>query len=98
MRKKKRAKPAWWKSSYFWITGILVLIAIYGFVTSPSAIADPSQTNSGPRSPGEIRTLAAGIALPLLYLGAAVLMGFNAVLSHRQYVAQYRAEQEEKEP
>lgn len=97
MSGKKRGKPAWWKSSYFWITGILLVIAVYGFAMGPSTIADTGQSNSGPLSPDNSRDVAADIRLPLLYLGAALLMAFNGIISHRQYVAQYHAEQEQEQ-
>jgi len=93
--KKKRAKPAWWKSSYFWISAILIVISAYGFAMGPSRIADPGQSNSGPVSSENLREVASGLDLPFLYLAAALLMAFNGVLSHRQYVEHYKAEQEQ---
>jgi len=97
MKKKRHAKPAWWKSSYFWITGALILISAYGFAAGPSKIADPGQTDSHPVSVDDPRTLAGASSLPWFYLGAAVLMGLNGVISHRQYVAMYNAERAAQE-
>jgi hypothetical protein len=94
MKGKKHPRPAWWKSSYFWITGALLFISIYGFAAGPSRIADPGQSDSKPQSLKDPRDLDGTTTLPLLYLGAAVLMGFNGIISHRQYVAMYKAEQE----
>jgi hypothetical protein len=94
MARKKHAKPSWWKSSYFWITGALLIIACYGFAKGPKTIADPGQSDTRPQNVRESRDLDGSSALPFLYLGAAVLMGLNGVISHRQYVAQYKAEQE----
>ena len=94
MARKKHPKPAWWKSSYFWITGALLLIAVWGLAAGPNTIADPGQTDTRPKNVLETRNLDGSSALPYLYLCAAVIMGLNGVLSHRQYVAQYKAEQE----
>lgn len=97
MKKKKLATPHWWKSSYFWITAALVLIGAYGFAMGPATIADPGQTDSKPAKDGDPRTVHGDSNLPWLYLGAALLMGFNGIVSHRQYVAQYNQEHNAEE-
>jgi hypothetical protein len=74
---KKIPKPAWWKNTYFWISGILLLLALIGlpFLGGDRAIRDPGQKREG--------------FLWLLYLGAAAIMFVNGWLSHRQTVQYY---------
>jgi hypothetical protein len=74
---KKLPKPAWWKNTYFWISGILLILAIVGlpFLGGDRSIRDPGQKREG--------------MLWLLYLGAAAIMFVNGWLSHRQTVQYY---------
>lgn len=77
MSQKKLPKPAWYKNTYFWIGGLLFVLAIVGlpFVGGDHAIRDPGQKPEG--------------HLWLLYLTAAVVMIVNGVISHKQTVQQY---------
>lgn len=71
-------KPAWYKNTYFWIAGILTIIAIVGlpFVGGAEAIRDPGQKREG--------------GLVLIYLGGALVMLVNGLLSHQQTLRAYR--------
>lgn len=77
MREKKLPKPAWYKNTYFWIAGILVIIVIVGlpFFAGEEAIRDPGQRREG--------------GLVLIYLGGALVMFLNGWISHRQTVMHY---------
>lgn len=77
MSEKPLPKPVWWKNTYFWIAGILLVVAIYGlpFLGGENAIRDPGQKREG--------------GLVVLYLAAAVVMLVNGWLSHRQTVLHY---------
>lgn len=77
MREKKLPKPAWYKNTYFWISGILMIIAIAGlpFLAGEEAIRDPGQRREG--------------GLSLIYLGGALVMFINGWISHRQTVMHY---------
>ena len=75
-QKKPMAKPTWSKNTFFWIAGVLVLLALAGIAFGDRAIRDPGQK-------------AEHIPLFLLYLAAAAIMGVNGVLSHRQTLQQY---------
>ena len=74
---KPLPKPVWWKNTYFWIAGILFVLAIYGlpFLGGENSIRDPGQKREG--------------GLVVLYLAAAVAMLVNGWLSHRQTVHHY---------
>ncbi len=78
-QKKPMAKPTWSKNTFFWIAGILVLLALVGIVFGDRAIRDPGQK-------------AEHIPLFVLYLLAAIIMGVNGVLSHRQTLQQHDEE------
>jgi hypothetical protein len=75
---KPLAKPAWYKNTYFWIAGVLLVLAIIGmpFLGGDAVIRDPGQKREG--------------WLFLLYLGAAAVMLINGYISHRQTVQHYR--------
>ena len=77
MSSKKISKPAWYKNTYFWIAGILVIIGIIGmpFFAGENAIRDPGQKREG--------------GLVLLYFVGAAIMLINGLLSHRQTVQAY---------
>jgi hypothetical protein len=81
----KAAKPAWYKNTYFWIAAILFLIGVAGlpFLLGPEAIRDPGQRREG--------------GLTLIYLGGAVVMLVNGLLSHKQTVLHYQEAQEGEE-
>jgi len=79
-RKKSLPRPVWYKNTYFWIAGILLILSVIGlpFVGGDHAIRDPGQKRES--------------GLYLLYFGAAVIMLVNGYLSHRQTVQQYEEE------
>lgn len=79
MSKKPPAPPRWWKNTYFWIAGILVVIGTAGLIAGSSAVRDPGQR---PES-----------NLPLIYFGAAVVMFLNGYLSHKLTVQHYDEQQ-----
>lgn len=85
MSRKPPAKPVWWKNTYFWIAGILLIVGIIGlpFLGGDHAIRDPGQKREG--------------MLWLLYFVAAVVMFVNGWLSHRQTVQLYRETVESEE-
>lgn len=80
MSQKKTPKPVWWKNTYFWLSGILFLLAIWGlpFLGGDNAIRDPGQKREE--------------NLFVLYFVAAIVMLVGGVLSHRQTVHQYEEE------
>lgn len=79
-QKKSLPKPVWYKNTYFWIAGILLLLGLIGlpFAGGDDAIRDPGQKREG--------------SLYLLYLVASVVMLVNGILSHRQTIQQYEEE------
>ena len=82
MRQKKPAgKPVWTKNTFFWIAGVLVLLALVGlpFLGGDKAIRDPGQKLEK-------------MPLFILYVVAAAVMAVNGVLSHRQTVQQHAEE------
>lgn len=82
MSQKPLPKPVWYKNTYFWIAGILLVIAILGlpFFLGGEAIRDPGQKREG--------------YLVLIYLVGAAVMLVNGVLSHRQTVQHYEESKE----
>ena len=78
-QKKPAGKPVWTKNTFFWIAGILVLLAILGIVFGDKAIRDPGQKIEK-------------IPLFVLYVVAAIVMAVNGVLSHRQTLQQHAEE------
>jgi hypothetical protein len=79
-QKKPLPKPAWHKNTYFWIAGLLLLLAIVGlpFLGGDRAIRDPGQKRED--------------HLYLLYLLASAIMFVNGTISHRQTVQHYKEE------
>jgi hypothetical protein len=77
-RKRQPTKPVWFKNTYFWIAGILFILAVIGAVSGDQAIRDPGQKREG--------------GLYLLYFVASVVMLVNGWLSHRQTVQQFEEE------
>jgi hypothetical protein len=77
VREKKIPKPAWYKNTYFWIAGILLIIGIFGlpFLAGPEAIRDPGQRREN--------------GLTFIYFGGSLLMLINGWLSHKQTVQHY---------
>lgn len=82
MSKKPIKNPAAYLNTYFWIAGILFLLAILGLVAGPDVIRDPGQTDEN--------------GLPLIYLGGAVIMLINGILSHRHTVQLYNEQKEQE--
>ena len=78
-QKKPAGKPVWTKNTFFWIAGILVLLAILGIVFGDKAIRDPGQKLEK-------------IPPFILYLVSAIVMAVNGVLSHRQTLQQHAEE------
>lgn len=76
--KKPLPEPKWWKNTFFWISGILVIIGFIGlpFFGGDQAIRDPGQLPEN--------------NLVLIYWLAAVIMLVNGVLSHRNTVIEYQ--------
>lgn len=83
MREKQIPKPAWYKNTYFWISGLLVIVAIVGVVFGQDSIRDPGQKHEN--------------GLVLMYLGGAAIMAVNGWLSHRQTVLHYNEQMEKAE-
>lgn len=79
-RKKPAGKPVWTKNTFFWIAGVLVLLAVTGVIFGHEVIRDPGQK------------LEKKIPLSILYLVAAIVMVINGVLSHRQTLQQFAEE------
>jgi hypothetical protein len=81
--KKKLTKPAWYKNTYFWIALILFGVGVLGlpFLGGDELIRDPGQRRES--------------NLYLLYLGAAVVMLVNGIVSHRQTIQQFQEENKE---
>ena len=79
-QKKPAPKPVWYKNTYFWIGGILLLVGILGLITGDNTIRDPGQKRES--------------GLGLFYLGAAVVMILNGWMSHRQTELAYQEELE----
>ncbi|MFZ4506225.1 MAG: hypothetical protein ACOYON_00835 [Fimbriimonas sp.] len=79
-QKKNPPQPAWWKNTYFWISGLLFALAIVGLppLGGDSAIRDPGQKPE--------------TSLWVLYAIASVVMLVNGWISHRQTVAAYEEE------
>ena len=75
MSKKPLTKPVAALNTYFWIAGILFILGIVGFIRGQDAIRDPGQIDED--------------GLALIYLGGAVVMLINGILSHRHTVQLY---------
>ncbi len=71
-------------NTYFWIAGILFIVALWGVVRGPSAIRDPGQKREDQ------------LVIWLYFVGAIVMYG-NGWLSHRQTVQAYNEAQEKAE-
>lgn len=72
---KKHSRPVWWKNTYFWIGGLLVVVAIVGLFAGDGSIRDPGQKREG--------------GLVWFYAGAAALMIINGLVSHWQTLRHY---------
>lgn len=81
MAQKTPSKPAWWKNTFFWFAGALLLLAIWGLVSGEAVIRDPGQVREG--------------GLVLIYLGGAAVMLVHGFISHQQAVQHYEEAQED---
>lgn len=79
-QKQPSPKPVWWKNTYFWISAILLILAIIGLPMfgGDAAIRDPGQKPEG--------------RLWVLYGVAAVVMFLGGYISHAQTVQAYNEE------
>lgn len=75
MSERPVPKPVWYKNTYFWIAGILLIVALVGMIAGQETIRDPGQKREG--------------GLALYYFTASVLMLVNGLLSHWQTVQHY---------
>lgn len=80
-KEKKHPRPVWWKNTFFWFAGVLLILAVYGLVRGEETIRDPGQVREG--------------GLTLIYLCGAVLMAVNGALTHSQAVRAFAEAQEE---
>jgi len=80
----------WWKNTFFWIAGSLVLLGLWGLIGGESVIRDPGQIQES--------------GLVWIYFGGALLMLVNGYLTHAQAVQAYdelgivHADREEPRP
>ena len=72
---RPHAKPVWWKNTFFWFAAILFVLAVVGAIFGERSIRDPGQVRE------------AGLAW--IYLGGAVAMLVNGLLTHSQAVRTY---------
>ena len=75
MSQKKLSVPVWWKNTYFWISALLFIIAMYGLVRGQETIRDPGQRRED--------------GLVWFYFAASAIMLINGLLSHRATVKHY---------
>ncbi len=78
--KKPLPVPVWYKNTYFWIAGILFILAIIGlpFLGGDEAIRDPGQKRES--------------HLFILYFVASAMMFVGGWISHRQTLQQFEEE------
>lgn len=69
------SNPTWYKNTYFWISGALIVLGLVALVKGPEVIRDPGQMIEG--------------GLPLIYLVAGVLMFVNGYISHAQTMVHF---------
>lgn len=69
-QKKPIPKPVWYKNTYFWIGGLLLVLGVAGLIGGDALIRDPGQKREG--------------HLYLMYFGGAIVALVNGWLSHRQ--------------
>lgn len=79
-RKKEQRAPVWYKNTYFWIAGILLIVALIGlpFLGGDNTIRDPGQKHED--------------NLFLLYFVACAVMLVNGWISHKQAIQQFEEE------
>lgn len=79
---KPYPKPVWWKNTFFWFGGILFILAVVGLFGGDDVIRDPGQVRES--------------GLFWIYLGGAVLMIVNGLLTHQQAQRHFAESQEDK--
>lgn len=75
-KKSAPSKPSWIKNTYFWWASALFILGIAGIIKGSDVIRDPGQL---PES-----------HLPLIYIGAGIVMAVNGYISHLQTVEAYK--------
>jgi hypothetical protein len=71
---KKNPRPVWWKNTFFWFGGVLLILGLVG-LGGEQVIRDPGQVREG--------------GLVLIFLAAGGLMLINGWLTHRQSVQHF---------
>ena len=79
---KPPAKPVWWKNTFFWFGAILFVLAVVGAIFGERSIRDPGQVKEA--------------GLGWIYLGGAVVMLVNGLLTHNQAVRVYAESREDE--
>lgn len=72
---KKVSAPVWWKNTFFWFGGILVVLGIVGLIGGEEIIRDPGQVREG--------------GLVLIFVCAGLVMLVNGWLTHRQSIQHF---------
>ena len=79
---KRHSKPAWWKNTFFWFGGLLFILAVVGLISGEKSIRDPGQVREA--------------GLIWVYLGGAVVMMVNGMLTHGQALRAFSEAEEDK--
>jgi len=74
--KRVPSAPVWWKNTFFWIAGVLVLLGFWGLISGERAIRDPGQIRES--------------GLVWIYFAGALLMLVNGALTHSQAIQAYQ--------
>lgn len=74
-KEKPLAEPTWYKNTYFWIGGALLILSFAAMIKGEQLIRDPGQL---PES-----------HLPAVYFVAGALMLINGFISHAQTKSTY---------
>ena len=77
MKKDKPLQaPVWWKNTFFWLAGVLAVLALFALIAGEAKIRDPGQIRES--------------GLVWIYLGSAVVMFVNGWLTHQQADRHYQ--------
>ena len=79
---KPYPKPVWWKNTFFWFGGFLFILAVVGRFAGEESIRDPGQVRES--------------GLVWIYLGGAVVMAVNGLLTHYQALRHFAESREDK--
>ena len=71
---KKNPRPVWWKNTFFWFGGVLVILGLVG-IGREEIIRDPGQIRED--------------YLVLIFVAAGALMLINGWLTHRQSIQHF---------